>query len=1795
MTAPSPWHGITSEQEQDALTGITQMLTGTQTLKDQPGVVYALQQSQAQPQDAQAIDQFMQGLDAEKQVRLAAAHGQKIVLDPSQTTKLDALGVDYSGVQYTQQDALKDAATNLEAQNPNVTVKRDAQGVPLLDPSGKSFQVQQAPKKGESGWMKLVHGLKHYAVDDTLAPVGNVLSKGSNFVLTGISDISQQNSAGIRGQSAEQVLHNSVQRTDDMRAQGYDPNSLWSTFAFQASGKAHTDLTPLADRWDSENPNGLFGMSGQQAISTASQFLDNPGKYQKAIETDPASYNPDGSLTPAASDKLKALSSPQFQDLAKRVAGKTSSAGNEIVNALGLDPVKHATTYTLAAAGANLAVSFMIDPVVAAGAVFKAAKTASIGIDTLADSEGAAKILDAQRSTGLLARGVQRRTQNFIDMAHEMGAAQDAGDTAKAAALSAHINAQYKEWAPLVPDVLGKNQIQRWTEVESNGVRSVEPVLGSGEPIRDLTDMANYIASKSALLRLTNSRAAVLSPYMPGAVSSLGVRALKGGVAELMTARSAARAEGAYSKVLSAAHADPALAERLIDAGMLSRITPQADDAVNAFDGSVIASKAADATDETGLASAQRGALQLTAQGKGDVAFNLRRHGDPLGGGAVGWSSPAAIIARARLGAQRFTTLLPRNMEIDISDADASDKIAKFAMTYLNRGDANALRAAWNVGDAGQRKAIVHGLMDQIGHAAGLGKTQSGRVLLDTMKTKAEVYSAAGDEVMRDGENLALHPGQVRTKWVLPAFRDLHHDAAKIGLWEATMGRPLTSSQADTLMGQWKLGALFKPSTVTRNQLEGWLRTSLEGKLGDSLKAKAVASAPNKELWAHGLNLEAKGVYDELMHLGKAKEAKQLAEGTMLSGDVLGRSAVGQKIADFAPFALAGRAYRRLYGTQMDAERLEALASLGPDDLSAAMEGYGQQILESDLGMRRAARQSTDIAKAGFGPAGLRRAMQRGFQKAGADNSKAQKIVQWTHADAAGTEGADRYANALAQRVNPAPSIARAVLDRIEKPQNFDINHVVKALDDPAVAKQMGLTSYGKVYWEDPSGEVLKATTPDEVLLGKQEWAQKIVNDYTHLLMGQNGNYSQEIADYIRANGKAPDSGFISAIKDEARPMSVTSPEVEAISPDGKTDKVSVFNRLQDVEGAAYQWMVERPLQRTTSSPVFLANYADARVALNPTVDQLVGQGISRVAAENLAKEISIKNAWIRTENLIDDPGLKSQFDVVARNIFPFSRATQAMIRRWGGALWQDPTRAQKMMLAYEGAVHSGIVYNNAYGEPTFNYPGSGVMNLALRELSKVPGFGNFARFPVSASMTGGVLMSVPGADNPFRMAAGPMITVPMREIYNVLQNDVPFGQQGFFKEHRVLFDEIDSAINGPVGQGETFSQFVPTAARRFYQALSTDDRNSALASSTIGAIANLAAAGMVPKPDATDVDRQQFRSNLQTQVRNQLFVRAVFGLLAPAPPSQPSEGTSASQADYAFHVRGAGQLSDEYKMILNDVGGDLARANAIFTALHPDQVVFKDGVATTYKPVATAVESGRSQATTSKVSLPATQEALQWMTVNSDFINKYGSVAAYFLPEAAGGEPFSDQAYKTQIELGLRQRKSPQEFMDNLYVRNAENVFYPSVAQFDARITAAKNAGDKATAQKWTQAKSDWETQFKNMNPLFQNKIDSFATNRADAVRQIADLRQMVQGNEVPDGQRSDLALMLKAYDNYVQFTQANKGGTNAATAARSGALSTLNQWVTQKYGGTPLADLWDGVFRAVNSNLANLNGGGS
>jgi hypothetical protein len=372
------------------------------------------------------------------------------------------------------------------------------------------------------------------------------------------------------------------------KALGYDPDSFLSMQAFKAKGYQHNDTTDAASKWDAANPNGLFGWDGATAATEAEVFAADPKKYLQNIANNK-------SLSPEdAAAKLQAVSSQQFQDLVKRVNGDRADIGADVASGLGIDPVKHSTTFNIVSTGTNLAAQFAADPIAFGLSAYRAQQVASVSIGGLTDAGGILRILkpeDLGRTTVAQRRSI-RNLQDMVDGANDFRVATEAGDTVKAAQVQAKLSTN--PFAGLLATSLGTTRSSapcRSMSLPRRGRARLPFRTGKAEPITTYEDAANYLASSAALLRLQGGYAPVLTSVMPGAMSSYGYMKVKGSLSAWSAGRTAQKAENAAGRLIESAKADPGKLARLLDDGMLTRTLPGDSDAIDVLTGRVLAAE----------------------------------------------------------------------------------------------------------------------------------------------------------------------------------------------------------------------------------------------------------------------------------------------------------------------------------------------------------------------------------------------------------------------------------------------------------------------------------------------------------------------------------------------------------------------------------------------------------------------------------------------------------------------------------------------------------------------------------------------------------------------------------------------------------------------------------------------------------------------------------------------------------------------------------------------------------------------------------------------------------------------------------------------------------------------------------------------------------------------------------------------------------------------------------------------------------------------------------------------------
>lgn len=746
----------------------------------------------------------------------------------------------------------------------------------------------------------------------------------------------------------------------------------------------------------------------------------------------------------------------------------------------------------------------------------------------------------------------------------------------------------------------------------------------------------------------------------------------------------------------------------------------------------------------------------------------------------------------------------------------------------------------------------------------------------------------------------------------------------------------------------------------------------------------------------------------------------------------------------------------------------------------------------------------------------------------------------------------DKRLAALARRVQTGPELRAAWGDPTERLADY--------LASPAMS-EFRKRAQRAAYTKDG---VKVGDDPDLARAALHDLAADQITDMRNLLSGPDGVPIPTLVQRIRATGRAPTADFLERIPAGERPEHAIGKTWTPVLPDTSTAE-TIKAGLRSLTRVPYRMVVEEPINKLSRSPIFLTNLIQARRGLAGYADRLVDQGMPRAGAERIARSTAAEQAYHASVRQIDDPQLRTQMDVIGRNFFTFSRATQDFARRWGRTMREDPTRLRRAQLAVEGGVHSGFVTKDDQGNLQFTYPGSGAAINAILSLGKALHIPGIVALPVQPNLSTKLIYLNAGLDNPIGFTVSPLVSTPV----GLLEHLVP--------GHNLGKADLDVAMRGQLGAGRPlWEALLPTQLRRMWAAAGSDERNSQMASVVRNAIVHLDAAGQLPPADATPPERDAYLAKLQTAAHNHLFARAVFAFFAPGAPGSPEENTDSDAADPFYRAQGIASLKDEFRKMVGDLG--YGQALAVWTKLHPDKLAFTVGTTQT---------AGQS------LELPATRGAQQWMQDHAELLHKYGNVAAYLIPSDPG--EFSQQAWQAQLEMGLRDKKPIDQMYADVRVRGAEREYYDSLDSRDAAIAKALAVGDTDRAKAIKAGFTVWSEQFQAANPLFAAKQADYAGRTVRATEALTTIREMLGDPATPAlPELGGLQDMVDAYAAHQRFVAGMKGQRgDDAKARRSGESVAFGEYMTGLVGQYPgLRDLYNGTFRQLDNDLEYLTG---
>lgn len=1085
------------------------------------------------------------------------------------------------------------------------------------------------------------------------------------------------------------------------------------------------------------------------------------------------------------------------------------------------------------------------------------------------------------------------------------------------------------------------------------------------------------------------------------------------------------------------------------------------------------------------------------------------------------------LKGRLSMLGQRMTTLLPEHNRIDLTSAEGAEDIRRFAAMYMSRSHANLLAARYAVASVGERRSIAQAAYDQTIHAAGVPSSLSGRAwLADQHANRALLANSAYDASGKGLDRIAGAAGEPERR------------AALYG------GQTSTDFYLPNFAELRRFAAKVSIYDHTmRSGLESAGMDTAMGALRTSWLLSPASAIRN-------------GIENLLSAVFRGASADEIARSrAALSSSTARRVADRAKdlserdvSPNYRPMRGSPLGYLRgVYHGRLVSGMKHAEAVMGETVSGAKRSKRAEELLEDEMSgdlkeldaisglATRGSAESVDDAAL---------ALDRGFKV-----SKVSFKNMGYQLDSADGHGGARYwAQQLHMRFKDTEGIH--VLKAARSGLGSDRERLVEHLLSPEYRTTRAKLERFQTL-RDGTKVMSDDVTKPMVRRAAEELADDQIEDMRALLTGRNGAFNHEVADSLEA-GHVPSVDMLKKVKDEFRPAQVIQPKFIVDLDSGGTTAGNVVQSLAD---KGYHLAVARPLAWMSSLPIYHANYTRAY----DRVEKMMLANHPDWSAEDIAmhvRDVARQHAMDLTVQMIDNPRVRSQMSLITRNVFNFWRAQEDFLRRWGRNLHENPAALRETQLAIEGGMHTGLVHKDDQDQLVFSYPGSGVAIQGVGKALSVFGLGNSVGLGTVPNMTTKLQFLNAGLDRPFLPSTSPVASIPLR----VLRH---------FSHDNLAIIQAQSAAEGNIGASRGWwQQFIPSPVQRFIMAQSSDDREGQFASATRNAALNLYAAGLAPGPDATPDEVDAFKKRIQIGVRNHLTARAVLALILPGAPSSPTEETDASKAgDLEAKAYNTVSLKQEFSQWVAKYG--YQRALSLWTTNHPDDLAYT---------VSTTEGAGGTGGY-----LSPTDEVLGWMQDNPDLVKNYPALAAYFAPNGPGD--FSQDAWQTELELGLRQHKDLTTYYRDVAVKGAETAYFKQRDQRDKLVAEATAAGNDEEARRLKASFSDWLSTYKAVNPLLVEKWQDSAANHQRIAALVSEVNKLGSDPLVkridPNG---DLAAISAAYAKKKQYDDTHPGRTNDQKAANDRVNTSYLEYMAGVLQRSPqLIPVYQGVFDKV------------
>jgi hypothetical protein len=1078
------------------------------------------------------------------------------------------------------------------------------------------------------------------------------------------------------------------------------------------------------------------------------------------------------------------------------------------------------------------------------------------------------------------------------------------------------------------------------------------------------------------------------------------------------------------------------------------------------------------------------------------------------------------ILGRIDRFARKFTKVAnPTSRVFDVMGPNATDEIYRTARLTNSRYHSRIIAETFAAGDEGQRMQITKGLWNTIFTTRGVKKGDPGKSFMDEFAGKGLEKRYAADIIVDGerlgnpaeflGEQVALFPYQLSSAMVIPSIIDLDRLTARQGVISKLVGVS-HNKWVDKVTSGWSFLTLAGPRFPQRNTLEDdmfylargrnpwdlvkgsiWSTRARVGKGANILDADGeVKTALQKLKDVVFLNVEA----GEVGVINKFVLADELEE---FAGKVAAATNENEVRAVMAEAFL-----RRKLGYKLDPESAEILADIAKyGNLDDLLSEVAEGAKNGARGGGRYQNVTDDVSRFG---------KMESITIDGKAYKRSMGDIPFTNFSPVANEQA--MVSWLFQiGVMANDDLARIAIKHLDD-EDTAINEMFKYLQSLPQREKDKFQLYYK---------------------GADEYthAQRAFLAVNTLFSRADGKLNEELWNMVR---KTDADGYVRVTAKDLRlsdlpkdpkmaPTFISGPTLVPVS-EGDNFAAAIWDKGWDAMGEAN------------------ARWSREGIVLNELVrfrKELDDSGFSQKVIDNLtagktdeAYEKAYAAAKRHINNIaedlakdtvlayVDNPAVRSQLAMSARNFARFYRATEDFYRRFYRTVRYNPEAITRASLTYDGIAHSGFVQTDDTGEDYFFYPGTTAMYQAMGKTLQFFGQEEGVKAPMPIEFSAKLKMITPSTnpDSLFPTFAGPLSAVSLKAIFAV----VP------------ALDKFEKFLLGQYSEDQPMIEAVfPAHVNRLLSVLDRDERVGQYASASRKAAAYLEASGhgLTPRIDPvtgqeiplTVGELEDYKDKLSASTITAMLLRFTLGFVVPASPQ------TTLKSDLSTWVRENGETN--FKQTFNNLvqkTGSYDKAMGEWIRLFPKEIPY------------TVSESD----STVVAILSANKKANEWVNDNKALIKKYPEGAGFFIPKE--GE-FDFDAYKLLSTMGLKESKLVRDYLREVSTARDEAFYYSQQDLYEEELSTISS--DFAKRNLKTQWES-WSKQFKKARPLLQEEMGKGAENAIKRTQALTDLTTMLSDPtvKVDPAVRQPIEGMLTTYNDYINARDSVFGNTQSA-----------------------------------------------